>query len=217
MLSPTTLYRTLKRSLGGKNSDHGRAGEKGADFYEESFHKGKHWRVHYTASPYYFIWTVILDRIRRAHARNVLEVGCGSGQLAHALHEAGIIARYCGFDFSEARITQARQNCPTLDFQVADAFQTGLFTTFDYDLVLATEFLEHVEGDLQILHALRAGTRFIGTVPNFPYASHVRHFQDCDEVAQRYAPLFTDFTVHALYANERGKTFFLLEGVRSGS
>ena len=41
-------------------------------------------RKHYTASPYYPLWTVIVDRLRRPRSRAVLEVACGSGQLAAA-------------------------------------------------------------------------------------------------------------------------------------
>lgn len=36
--------------------------EKGPEFYNKTFHEGKAWKKHYTDSPYYFLWTVIIDR-----------------------------------------------------------------------------------------------------------------------------------------------------------
>jgi len=52
-----------------------------------------------------------------------------------------------------------------------------------------TEFLEHIEHDLDVIRFIRPRTYFVGTVPNFPYVSHVRHFQDCDEVTSPdYSP-----------------------------
>jgi len=101
-------------------------------------------------------------------------------------------------------------------FEVSDAYSTDLFETFDYDTVIATEFLEHVEDDLRVICSIRTGARFIATVPNFPYVSHVRHFGDATDVAARYSDKFTSFSVDAIPANDKGKTFFLIEGTRRG-
>ncbi|HKS94603.1 MAG TPA: class I SAM-dependent methyltransferase, partial [Terriglobia bacterium] len=147
--------------------------------------------------------------------RRLLEIGCGSGQLALAIRDAGILETYCGFDFSSQSIAYAKFRCPTLRFEVADAFKTDLFNSFDYDSALSTEFLEHVENDLTVLSRLRPGTKFIGTVPNFPFVSHVRHFNSCEEVAARYAPLLDDLSVVRVLLNERGKSFFILQGTRT--
>jgi len=189
-------------------------GQKGPDFYDATFFANESWRYHYTQSGYYFLWAVIVDRIRHLNVRRVLEVGCGTGQLALAISDAEIIDRYIGLDFSRARIDQARLNCPNLRFEVADAFETDLFQTYDYDLVLATEFLEHVQEDLTLLGAIRPGAHFIGTVPNFPFVSHVRYFRRQDEVVTRYESYFEDIKVNAFLANESGKTFFIVDGIR---
>jgi SAM-dependent methyltransferase len=190
-------------------------GQQAAEFYDRVFEDNPLQRGHYTASPYYFLWTVIVDRLRNSLRRGVLEVGCGAGQLAHTLDDAGIVERYCGFDFSAARVEHARRNCPRFRFEVADALETDLYRTVDYDAVIATEFLEHVSADLQVIESIRPGTYFLGTVPNFPYVSHVRHFADRSEVARRYAHQFERFRVDEFSANDRGKRFFLLEGIRA--
>ncbi len=89
-----------------------------------------------------------------------------------------------------------------------------MLTENTYRKSQATEFLEHIEQDLEVIRFIRPGTYFVGTVPNFPYVSHVRHFQDCDEVTRRYAHFFTDFKVDAFRAKGHETMFFLLEGIK---
>lgn len=60
-------------------------GEKGADWYDASFDAGGTGARHYTESEYYFLWSVIVDRIQTAAARSILEIGCGTGQLARLI------------------------------------------------------------------------------------------------------------------------------------
>jgi len=83
-------------------------------------------RFDYTQSPYYMIWTVIIDRLRQSGARKVLEIGCGAWQLASAIRDAEVIEDYFGFDFSPKRIEQARVACPQYYFEVANALKTDL-------------------------------------------------------------------------------------------
>lgn len=213
LLALASLQKRLKKISGLLDDTTATVEEKGADFYDKAFYDDQGWSAHYTTSPYYFLWTVIIDRIRLTGRKKLLEIGCGTGQLAHALADVGVIHEYCGFDFSQVRVEHARHNCLNYRFEVADAFQTDLFTTVDYDIVVTTEFLEHVEKDLQVIESVRPGTYFLGTVPNFPFVSHVRHFANAEEVAQRYAGYFTNFRVDTFLANATGKTFFLCEGI----
>jgi SAM-dependent methyltransferase len=189
-------------------------GEKGKEFYDRTFDADDHWKMHYTEVGEYVCWTVIIDRLRGMGTRRLLEVGCGSGQLASAIRDAGILESYCGFDFSPHRLEHARQVCPDFRFEIADAFETDLYERCEYDSALSTEFLEHVERDLWVLSRLKTGTRFIGTVPNFPFVSHVRHFQSSEEVAARYGSLFHSFSVTPLRLNSKGKMYYLIQGVR---
>ena len=94
-------------------------------------------------------------------------------------------------------------------------FDTDLFERFDYDAVISLEFLEHVDGDMSVLRRIRQGKRFYGSVPNFPYESHVRHFLDCRQVAERYGPLFTGFRVDEFLADGGARKYFLMEGVKA--
>jgi SAM-dependent methyltransferase len=211
---PAPAYNALKRLAGRPVYQSIEEGEKGSDYYDRTFDADEYWKQHYTKTEDYACWTVIIDRLRNFGARRLLEIGCGSGQLAHALLDAGFLDSYCGFDFSSHRLAQARLVCPGFSFEQADAFRTDLFESHDYDSALSTEFLEHVQGDLEVLNKLKPGTKFIGSVPNFPFVSHVRHFRNCEEVAERYGPLFKQFSVAAIQVDPKGKTLFVLQGVR---
>jgi SAM-dependent methyltransferase len=207
--------RTLERLAGVPAPLSGCEGQQESEFYDRTFEADDYWRRHYTGIDHYCCWTVLVDRLRSRGARRLLEIGCGSGQLAEALHDAGILDSYCGFDFSERRLNHARTVCPDWRFEVADAFKTDLFDSVDYDAALSTEFLEHVEGDLEVLSRLRAGTYFVGTVPNYPFVSHVRHFENAAHVAERYAPLLDDMFVVQVPLNASGKTLYILDGRRN--
>ncbi|ADJ29306.1 class I SAM-dependent methyltransferase [Nitrosococcus watsonii] len=185
--------------------------EKDSSWYDASFEKDDYWKCHYSLSHYYFLWTVISDRIVRAKIDSILEIGCGSGQLACLIRDKGV-KEYHGFDFSPKRIIQAENACPEFNFSEQDAFKTDLFTTCDYSAVVCTEFLEHVEDDIGVLNRIRSGAKFYGTVPNFPFESHVRHFKNESEVLARYRKCFQDLRVDVFLANDRGKTFYLIEG-----
>jgi cyclopropane fatty-acyl-phospholipid synthase-like methyltransferase len=57
-----------------------------ADFYNEAYSHTQEYFIHYTNSRYYFVWTVILDRILRISSDvRVLEIGCGPGGLRSML------------------------------------------------------------------------------------------------------------------------------------
>ena len=192
-----------------------RAGEMGPDFYDKAFEENDDWRSHYTQSEYYYLWSVILDRVNRGEFKNILEIGCGSGQLAKAIDDLHLVDDYCGVDFSQLRVDYAKNLCPEYRFVVADVFESSILEDYPYDLVIATEFLEHVERDLDVMGKIESTKTFIGTVPNFPWVSHVRHFESASEVEHRYAYLFSEFDVLPLKADNKGKTFFLIQGVKS--
>jgi len=185
--------------------------EQPAEFYDLTFEEADHWKQHYTESHYYPLWTVVADRICRAGAQRVLDIGCGPGQVACLLRDRGI-PQYCGVDFSAARLRQARAVCPEYEFAVEDVFLTDRFDTMDYDAVLVMEFLEHIQRDTEVLERLRPGTYVLATVPNFPSRGHVRHFEHAAAVRGRYAPLLGDIDVTTILADNRGKSYYLIEG-----
>jgi SAM-dependent methyltransferase len=192
-----------------------RADEAPPEWYDESFESADHWRDHYSASPWYYIWTVIVDRLQMTDTPYVLEIGCGPGQLAWFIRDRGF-TDYVGFDFSVKRIEWARATVPELRFEIADVYTTDLLESVPYNTVICTEFLEHVKGDVEVLRRVRAGARVLGTVPNFGGGSHVRCFRDADEVAERYGQCFTQLRVDTFTMPLPRKQQFLIDGVAAG-
>ena len=188
--------------------------ERGDDYYDETFESSSKFRVHYTESPFYVLWVVVADRIRRAGVRSVLDIGCGSGQVASMLRDRGLES-YCGIDFSRKRIAWARETCPEFRFVRGDFFEVEELRSTEYDAVVCTEVLEHIDDDLGLLGRIPAGTRVIASVPNFLGPAHVRAFDSCEEVVERYGSLFEGLQVDPIVRSAEGRTHFLLEGVRT--
>jgi trans-aconitate methyltransferase len=59
----------------------------------------------------------------------ILDIGCGTGQLAHTINEAG--ARVVGIDSASTMIDVARQKYPGIDFHVMDARYFSFPEPFD--------------------------------------------------------------------------------------
>jgi len=174
--------------------------------------KPKAYMCHYSLSPYYFLWTVIADRLRGAGS--VLDVGCGTGQLAELLRDQGLV-RYTGFDFSASAIALAKERVPGVTFLVDDALTSTLYQSVPYDVVLFTEVLEHLSDDLAAICRVRPGARVLATVPDFDWPGHARHFASAEEVMRRYELLLSELSV-AAYVRDGGRVrFFLVDGWRS--
>ncbi len=159
-------------------------------------------------SSYLPAWQELVRRIPPDAA--VLEVGCGSGQLAQLLLERGL-RDYTGFDFSAEAIALARARVPQAHFEVDDARSTRLFADATYDVVVCTEVLEHVGDDLALVRRPRPGARLVATVPSFDSASHLRHFTTVDEVRERYGALLEEPDVTPVQL-ESGGILFVIDG-----
>ena len=192
--------------------------EKPARFYDELFAESTEYGLPYTRSRYYFVWTVIVDRLRRAGVRRVLEVGCGSGQLAEFLVDQGI-AGYVGLDFSEVAIGMAKEKqLSRAEFFMDDARTTGLFDLSECDAIICTEVLEHIEDDILVVSRFPAKCRCICTVPNFPWRGHVRHFETENAVEGRYGRYFEGFDVFTLRRpDSETSRYYVFEGTRNSN
>ena len=143
----------------------------------------------------------------------VLDIGCGPGQVAQFLQDRGLPG-YFGLDLSPVAAEKAAKLCPGYQFKAENALETNVLQEISYDTVISLEFLEHVQKELSVLEKIRSRTRFIGTVPDFPYISHVRHFKSTQEVLDRYGYLFHTFTVDEFKDPSGRKRYFLLDGIR---
>jgi SAM-dependent methyltransferase len=215
-LMPPFVWKALSSLTRERLSEEFEVGsERQSDYYDRQYDASEEYRCHYADSLYFFFWRVLVDRIQPANVRCLFDIGCGPGQLALFLQDRGL-QKYVGLDFSPTAIRMASLLCPSYEFVCGDAATSDLFNTLDYDVVLSTEFLEHVERDLEIIDRIRPGTRMYGSLPNFPHPAHVRHFNSAKEIYNRYSSRFTGFRVDEFASGCEGLTFFVFEGVRVG-
>lgn len=80
------------------------------------------WNARLYDNKFAFIWEYgsnLIDLLDPQPGETILDIGCGTGHLTHAIAERG--ASVIGTDFSPAMIEQARANYPGIRFEVADA------------------------------------------------------------------------------------------------
>jgi trans-aconitate methyltransferase len=186
-----------------------------AEWYDAVYATPGHYRQGYAASPYLPIWREILRRMQAHQDASVVDLGCGPGQFARLLYDNGI-KDYRGLDFSQEAIAVARRVCPELTFEVADLTLPGWEDALGpCTTVVATEFLEHIDEDVELLERIPKGKRVYLTVPDFMCGSHVRCFPQPADVTKRYSPLFTQSSVTALKrTTQEPYVFYLFEGIR---
>lgn len=192
------------------------AGSEMPDFYyDAAFHKDPSFRVPFYRSSYYPTWLVVVDRLHRYGCTSILDVGCGPGQFAALIGDSGFRS-YTGLDFSPVAIQMAHARTPQFHFRAGDVRQKTTYEGLAFDAIVCMEVLEHIEEDFAVLSCFRPGTRCLMTVPNFPWRSHVRHFESEEAVRRRYAEFFEELSVTRLKGvRSDTEQFYLLDGVRN--
>jgi 2-polyprenyl-3-methyl-5-hydroxy-6-metoxy-1,4-benzoquinol methylase len=189
--------------------------ERTSGWYDKKFAVTQAYHVPYQDSPYYFVWSVIVDRLRRDGLKKVLEIGCGTGQLAAFLLHQGI-ETYTGIDFSPKAIAYARQAAPSGRFIVDDAQTSSIYTEEQHDVLICTEVLEHIADDLSVVRRFRPGTRCLFSVPSYDSEGHVRFFSDAAAVKERYENYFSTLDIAEFRtAGSTLNTIFLVDGGRN--
>lgn len=104
----------------------------------------------------------LLELLQPRSGETVLDVGCGTGHLSAAIHEAG--ATVVGIDASPAMLEIARRDHPGTEFLIADASDFDLGRSFDAVFSnAALHWVQDAEGAVRCMaRALRAGGRFVG-------------------------------------------------------
>ena len=122
--------------------------------------------------------------------KNIIDVGCGSGRLAHVFREKGFDGSYLGIDFSRNAIDYCKRTYP-YEFKQCNIFDVSYK---NYDNIICLEVLEHINYDIKFISIIPKNKVLIFSVPSFGGISHVRHFNSIEEVKERYSDLlnFTD-------------------------
>jgi len=160
--------------------------------YDEMFKAGGHAGVFdlpYRRSPYYPMFKAVREFLYEQNVQRLLEVGVGTGTMAHMLFDGRPIA-YRGFDFSPVAVEKAKKRTGrSEEFFVGDATLRATYANLQYDAIVCTEVLEHIEDDLLAISHWAPGTFCVCSVPNYDADTHVRHFKTAAEVAGRYEGL----------------------------
>lgn len=137
-------------------------------------------------SVYFPIWNSIIKMVKQKEC--IVEIGCGSGQLANLLIRNRKNYKW-GFDYSHVAVDKAKERNPehTTCFDVTDIYTRKKLP--NVCTVICTEVLEHLDNDMHVIDILEPGTRFIFSVPNFWSKTHKRVFKNIDEIANRYKSL----------------------------
>jgi Trans-aconitate methyltransferase len=103
----------------------------------------------------------ILDWLDPRQDEQILDLGCGTGDLAAEI--SGIGAKVTGMDQSEAMIISARNKYPDIDFLVGDGEQFSLDARFDAIFSnAALHWMKDATGVIQsVRNALKNGGRFV--------------------------------------------------------
>lgn len=150
---------------------------KPASYYDE------YYKVPRTINRWLPLWEWCLSAIKPLD--RVLELGCGDGHLARRLPDC---EDYLGVDFSHVAIHAARAKCSRtfMPFDVSESYPT-ILATFNPTITVATEFLEHIGNDIEVVEACAAVGDVVASVPKNDAPSHVRFFPD-REAVERYSP-----------------------------
>ena len=148
---------------------------------------------------------VILEYLAKCAGTNILEVGCGCGDLLHVLERRGYTG--LGIDISEDALTVAGAGFSSHRIKVACCTPGDLREKFD--IVIASEVMEHYQDDALFLSQLRErlcdGGQVLLTVPahmkdwgpNDDFCGHVRRYERKELYAALQAAGFDDIVIYS--------------------
>jgi 2-polyprenyl-3-methyl-5-hydroxy-6-metoxy-1,4-benzoquinol methylase len=136
----------------------------------------RHERKYQSRNPFQ-VWVLrrfmnaVLREIEALQPDTVLDFGTGEGFFLQRLLEGGARPRsVLGIDLREDALRQARRRCPSCEFEQVDLL-TWEHTPASFDLVIASEVLEHLEDPGRYLKKLVELSRghLLLTVPFEPW------------------------------------------------
>jgi SAM-dependent methyltransferase len=109
----------------------------------------------------------LIDLLAPQAAEQVLDLGCGTGDIAAAMSERG--AHVVGVDASPAMIARARERFPGQDYRVADAAELPFDAEFDavYSHAVLHWVTRAEDAACGIARALKPGGRFVAELGGF--------------------------------------------------
>jgi len=182
--------------------------EQSIKWYDYAYSVSSEYRKEPEDSRYYPIWNMAVSLIGK---EKVIDLGCGSGQFAKLLlkNEKSFV---CGIDFSDEAITMARRLNPAGKFILNDLLADVPIP--EYDIAVCFEVLEHIVRDLDLIKKIGSGKRFIFSVPNYDYHSHVRKFDSKTDIIKRYSD-FVDIKHICQFFISNDHIIYLVDSVKT--
>lgn len=195
--------------------------ELGEEFYNYVFsdenHKVKYFKS-YKDTPWKNIWEEICKIMKEHDVKSILDIGCGTGQFAECVHYNNF-EKYIGIDFSSKAIDRCLDVLKNINNNYIFINENVLkinFENFEYDCVVATEFLEHIEKDIEVLLKIKSEKLIIFTLPDSDSEGHVRFFPDSIEesflkIKERYKSIGDIIYINTInYYNGIGKDYLVV-------
>jgi len=172
--------------------------------YDLGFSTSERYNGHYSQTEYYGMWKIVINEL--SPTDNILELGCGTGQLAHMMHDFGI-RNYVGIDFSSAAISRAKINVPSFTFIEAD-LRTYEFKDCSNCRIICTETFEHINDDISLIKKLPK-TDIIFSVPNYMSENHYRVYENEEYIVKYYEGVMIIEDIKTFNVSDINKIFII--------
>lgn len=170
--------------------------ERDSSYYNLAYNTSKAYsKMPEDIKEYYPMWLAAAMDVSNLNPEYIVDLGCGAGHFAEILRrkcdsgEMKLLTKYIGHDFSSTAISMARKMVDhnKFSFIISDLYKTKFYLNNKNTVYTSYEFLEHVDGDLDIIKNIPKGSYFSFSVPSFDSKGHVRFFKNKNEVFKRYS------------------------------
>ncbi|CAI8805788.1 trans-aconitate 2-methyltransferase [Brevibacillus sp. IT-7CA2] len=138
----------------------------------------------------------LVDWLQPAPGENILDLGCGTGDLCAQLSLAG--ANVTGIDFSTAMIETARQKYPQFAFEVADAHTYR--TDVSYNAVFSNAALHWMKRPAEVVETI-----WLALAPDGRFVAEFGGHGNCGQITKA---LRTVLARKGIPADERSPWYF---------
>jgi SAM-dependent methyltransferase len=100
--------------------------------------------------------------------RKIIELGCGTGAVIRECQRRRLASEFAAVDYSQDAIEYVRQHVPGVQTLRADILSPSFHIAEQYDVVVLTHVLEHLENPAELLRALLEKVSFQYAVVEVP-------------------------------------------------